>query len=182
MILHQVSPTDENIDGFTPVHLAAKVKLTTFNLLTFYTLLSSVGMLTFLTLLPKRVSAWSSQAPKLVGRSHLQNNFLFLNQCLGMTALHIAAYFGEEEITRELFKHIPAYTTTSQVWIRKMQNNKYLYVQRKQLMTILLFSQRVQRTLSLQISVMNLVSWSWSSHVPRPICWWLFLKSGGDPF
>ena len=31
-----------------------------------------------------------------------------------MTALHIAAYFGEEEITRELFKHIPAYTTTSQ--------------------------------------------------------------------
>ena len=57
MILHQVSPTDENIDGFTPVHLAAKVKLTTFNLLTFYTLLSSVGMLTFLTLLPKRVSA-----------------------------------------------------------------------------------------------------------------------------
>ena len=57
MILHQVSPTDENIDGFTPVHLAAKVKLTTFNLLTFYTLLSSVGMLTFSTLLPKRVSA-----------------------------------------------------------------------------------------------------------------------------
>ena len=57
MILRQVSPTDENIDGFTPVHLAAKVKLTTRNLLTYYKLLSSVGMLTFLTLLPKRVSA-----------------------------------------------------------------------------------------------------------------------------
>ena len=32
---------------------------------------------------------------------------------IGMTALHIASYFGEEEITRELFKHIPAYITTT---------------------------------------------------------------------
>lgn len=33
---------------------------------------------------------------------------------IGMTALHIAAYYGEEDITRELFKHIPAHTKTSQ--------------------------------------------------------------------
>jgi ankyrin repeat protein len=32
---------------------------------------------------------------------------------IGMTALHIAAYYGEEDITRELFKHIPAHTKTS---------------------------------------------------------------------
>ena len=32
---------------------------------------------------------------------------------IGMTALHIASYLGEEEITRELFKHIPAYITTT---------------------------------------------------------------------
>jgi ankyrin repeat protein len=31
-----------------------------------------------------------------------------------MTALHIAAYYGEEDITRELFKHIPAHSKTSQ--------------------------------------------------------------------
>ena len=41
----------------------------------------------------------------------------------GMTALHIAAYFGEEEITRELFKHIPAYTTTSQVSLNCSQQS-----------------------------------------------------------
>ena len=41
----------------------------------------------------------------------------------GMTALHIAAYFGEEEITRELFKHIPAYTTTSQVSLNRFKHN-----------------------------------------------------------
>ena len=32
---------------------------------------------------------------------------------IGMTALHIAAYYGEEDITRELFKHIPAHCKTS---------------------------------------------------------------------
>ena len=32
---------------------------------------------------------------------------------IGMTALHIAAYFGEEDIARELFKHIPAHTKTT---------------------------------------------------------------------
>ena len=32
---------------------------------------------------------------------------------IGMTALHIAAYYGEEEICRELFKHIPAHTKTT---------------------------------------------------------------------
>ena len=32
---------------------------------------------------------------------------------IGMTALHIAAYYGEEDITRELFKHIPAHTKTT---------------------------------------------------------------------
>ena len=32
---------------------------------------------------------------------------------IGMTALHIAAFYGEEEITRELFKHIPAHTKTT---------------------------------------------------------------------
>ena len=32
---------------------------------------------------------------------------------IGMTALHIAAYFGEEEITRALFKYIPAHTKSS---------------------------------------------------------------------
>ena len=32
---------------------------------------------------------------------------------IGMTALHIAAFFGEEEIARELFKHIPAYTKST---------------------------------------------------------------------
>ena len=30
-----------------------------------------------------------------------------------MTALHIAAYFGEEDTASELFKHIPAHTKTS---------------------------------------------------------------------
>ena len=30
-----------------------------------------------------------------------------------MTALHIAAYYGEEEIARELFKHIPAHTKST---------------------------------------------------------------------
>ena len=46
-----------------------------------------------------------------------------------MTALHIAAYFGEEEITRELFKHIPAYTTTSQVsWICKKKCTDYMFL------------------------------------------------------
>ena len=29
---------------------------------------------------------------------------------IGMTALHIAAFYGEEDICRELFKHIPAST------------------------------------------------------------------------
>ena len=33
---------------------------------------------------------------------------------IGMTALHIAAYYGEEEITRELFKFIPAVTKSAQ--------------------------------------------------------------------
>ena len=32
---------------------------------------------------------------------------------IGMTALHIAAYYGEEDICRELFKHIPAPTRSS---------------------------------------------------------------------
>ena len=32
---------------------------------------------------------------------------------IGMTALHIAAFFGEEEIARELFKHIPAHTKST---------------------------------------------------------------------
>ena len=32
---------------------------------------------------------------------------------IGMTALHIAAYYGEEEIARELFKHIPAHTKST---------------------------------------------------------------------
>ena len=32
---------------------------------------------------------------------------------IGMTALHIAAYYGEEDIARELFKHIPASTKSS---------------------------------------------------------------------
>ena len=32
---------------------------------------------------------------------------------IGMTALHIAAYFGEEDTASELFKHIPAHTITS---------------------------------------------------------------------
>ena len=59
--------------------------------------------------------------------------------------------------------------------------NIYLYVQRKQLMTILFFSQRVQRMPSLQISAMNLVSWTWSSQVPRPTCWWLFFKVRRGP-
>ena len=31
---------------------------------------------------------------------------------IGMNALHIAAYYGEEDIVRELFKHIPASTKT----------------------------------------------------------------------
>ena len=33
---------------------------------------------------------------------------------IGMTALHIASYYGEEEIARELFKHIPASTRSAQ--------------------------------------------------------------------
>ena len=33
---------------------------------------------------------------------------------IGMTALHIAAYYGEEDIARELFKFIPATTKSSQ--------------------------------------------------------------------
>ena len=57
------------------------------------------------------MSASNSPAPRLV---RIAASYLTPHFNPGMTALHIAAYFGEEEITRELFKHIPAYTTTAQ--------------------------------------------------------------------
>ena len=90
------------------------------NDLIFYTFLLSVGTQTSSTPLPKQASASNSRARKLVRfkfwfRFDWQSLVVIHCSTSGMTALHIAAYFGEEEITRELFKHIPAYTTTSQV-------------------------------------------------------------------
>ena len=90
-----MSPNDENKTGFTPVHLAAKCGHADV-----FDLFARTGISL------KQPSSKIGMTALHIGNACLSE--LLIN-CLNFSA----AYYGEEDICRELFKHIPAPTKSS---------------------------------------------------------------------